>query len=184
MGTPETSLEDLNHLHELSRAWQNLYRTAEDPSLGLAAHQAAAIQALDLHAENLGVLNKCRHQYGGFSDVGDVFQDIEEWATFDPADKARRWDEFALHMERPAVHEGGPVDCHSWGEQLDHWIGQCAGEDADPAAAKHGRCQPLTPDATVCKRIAQWLWSFIKAGYGFTVEKVAKGTTDSITKRP
>jgi hypothetical protein len=110
-----------------------LYRTAADPYLGLAAHQAAAIQALDLHAENLGVLNKCRQEYGCIAGVDDVFREIEEWATLGPTDRARHWDYFAVGMKRGPASQGD--NWNSWGEQLDYWIGRCAGEDADPAAA-------------------------------------------------
>jgi hypothetical protein len=94
--------------------------------------------------------------------VHDVFENIEEWATLGPANKARHWDEFALHMRRRAEHEGGPVDCHSWGEQLDYWIGRCAGAGvngsgkATPKAAAlrkvataGGRKAPAVPRATV-----------------------------------
>jgi hypothetical protein len=67
-------------------------------------------------------------------DVADVFRDIEEWATLDPANRAKSWEYFALSMNRGPVHNGGLGDCNSWGEQLEHWIGRCASAAAKATA--------------------------------------------------
>lgn len=126
MSTPDSPLETLRRLHELFRAWQHLQQTYANPSLDRAARQAAAIQALDLNAESLALLNECRKDHSWFKDVGDIFEDIEEWATLNPCDKGSRWDELALGMERPDARPGDPWDRHSWGQQLDFWIVKCA----------------------------------------------------------
>lgn len=124
MDTPKTRLEGLKRLRELHGAWQRLYQTANAHPQDRAAHQVAAIQALDLHAANLRLVHQCRQEYGGYPDVGHhvpIVTDIEAWATLAPAAKGTEWDYYSLSMESPAPHWG-----HSWGEQLEHWMGKCA----------------------------------------------------------
>jgi len=141
----------LKRLHELHGAWQRLYETVRAGPSFTTAHEVAAIRALDLHAANLGLLNQCRQQYGMAPDVRDVFSRIEEWATLGPASKAESWDYFASYMEWPAVHEGRSSDRHSWGEQLEHWIGRCAGEAGGAGAGANKEEAATTTTEAPCK---------------------------------
>ena len=69
-------------------------------------------------------------------------------------------------------------------DRADKWQAEIPGQTGNLIGpSKSGATDPAA-DISESKSIAKRLCSFIKEGYGFTVEKVAKGTTDSITKRP
>ncbi|MCX5653125.1 MAG: toll/interleukin-1 receptor domain-containing protein [Planctomycetota bacterium] len=131
---PKNSLETLNRLRELREATQRVCDMPPPASPQMeTANQKVALDALDLHAANLKFLRYCRVDYGDNRDTDPVFGAIEQWARLAPAEKANHWTYYASYLEEHG--STGFYGFLSWGVQLDDWIGQCAGEKADPAAA-------------------------------------------------
>jgi len=135
---PKNSLETLNRLREATRRVCVMMPPPSAPlPMDTAANQKVAFEALNLHAANLKFLRHCRVDYGNNPYTNSVFRAIEQWARLAPAEKAKDWMPWASYLVDSREHDssGFNADFLSWGGQLDDWIGQCAGEDADPAAA-------------------------------------------------
>ena len=137
----KNSLETLNRLRELREATQRVCDmmppVPAPPPRDTAANQKVAFDALEFHAANVRFLRHCRLDYGNNPYTDSVFRAIEQWARLAPAEKAKHWMYHASYLVDSSEHDsrGFDADFLSWGGQLDDWIGQCAGEDADPAAA-------------------------------------------------
>ena len=135
---PKNSLETLNRLREATRRVCVMMPPPSAPlPMDTAANQKVAFEALNLHAANLKFLRHCRVVYGYNPYTDSVFRAIEQWARLAPAEKAKDWMPWASYLVDSREHDGTGfnADFLSWGGQLDDWIGQCAGEGADPAAA-------------------------------------------------
>ena len=130
-----SSVTDLKHLQDIADAIRQLCRVTEEHGQRSPETQQAAIAALDALADGLPLLNKCRSDFGCYRITPERLARIEEWATLDPAEKAEAYDYFccAVDLTSPPMHEGGPYNSHSWGEQLDYWMGQLS---ASPKGAR------------------------------------------------
>ena len=94
------------------------------------------------------------------------------------------WEQAYCVTDGPRFPAGRSGDLAWLYDRADKWQAEIPGQTGSLSGpSKNGDTDPAA-DIAESKSIAQRVWSFIKAAYGFTVEKVAKGTTDSITKRP
>jgi hypothetical protein len=123
MGAPKTPREVLEGLLEqISKAMSSDGATCEK----------AEVRALDLHAENLGLLNQCRSEYGLSEGVEREFKYIEYWAALDPETR----------KEAPSGYYFLSLKSEGWLWQLDSWIRKCS-----EAAAGESRSRDALPDA-------------------------------------
>jgi hypothetical protein len=123
----------LTHLQDLADAIRRLCRVTETHGQRSPETQRAAFAALNAMADRLPLLNKCRSDFGCYRITPERLAKIEEWASLDHAEKAEAYDYFASDLTSPPKHDGGVYQWHSWGEQLDCWMGRLS---ASPKGAR------------------------------------------------
>ena len=151
-----SSVADLKHLQDIADAIRQLCHVTEEHGQRSPETQQAAIAALDALADGLPLLNKCRSDFGCYRITPERLARIEEWATLDPAEKAEAYDYFccAVDLTSPPMHEGGPYNSRSWGEQLDYWMGQLSASPKGARQADALRTAAPTNDAQKLRAVA------------------------------
>ena len=151
--SPAFSVIDLKHLQDLADAIRRLCRVSEEHGQRSPETQQAAFAALNAMADGRLLLNKCRSTFDCYPITGERLLGIKKWASLDHAEKAEGYDYFAADLTCPPMPEGGPYIWHSWGQQLDDWIGQLsaspkgARQAGDGEAADGGQADALRPAA-------------------------------------
>jgi hypothetical protein len=155
--SPAFPVNGLKHLQDLAEAIRQLCRVTETHGQRSPETQRAAFAALNAMADRLPLLNKCRSDFGCYRITPERLAKIEEWASLDHAEKAEAYDYFASDLTSPPKHDGGVYQWHSWGEQLDDWIGQLSALPKEAWQADALRPAAPTNDARILREFAKTL---------------------------
>lgn len=119
---------------ERGRAWQEKARPA-------------FAEAMDCAADNLGLLDRCRAQYGCLREVNARLDDIREWAALPTADRWAALNGLSINFEvlRPIEGEHNPFvyQIEAWAKELER--AAAAFEEERDEKAVEGVAEDLQP---------------------------------------